>query len=59
VTKKVSVFPKELHITHEDEGTDDAYLAVQTNDADIDDGARVAIYALIEIKRKRVTHTLD
>jgi hypothetical protein len=59
MAKKSSAFPKELHVTREDEGTDDEYLAIQPNDDDIADGALVAVYALVGTKTKRVTHRLD
>lgn len=53
-------FPKELFVhLEESDGTIDAFWAADETTDSIDDGVKVAIYELKEVKRMRVTRNLE
>jgi hypothetical protein len=51
-------FPKELLVTREGDPGDDYLVASETTE-NIEDGANVAIYQLVDVKRMKVTKKLE
>jgi len=60
--KKATPFPKRIAVVELIDGADDDSCLIASRDLtapNADDGEQVAVYELVEIKTKRVTHELD
>lgn len=51
-------FPEQIYVIRENEGTSDEFLSADESFAMANDGDDVAIYTLLKVRRKRVTHDL-
>lgn len=51
-------FPEQVYLVYENADTRDEFLSASESFDDAADGADVAIYTLLKVRRKRVTHDL-
>jgi hypothetical protein len=57
---KKEMFPKLIYVTREHPASDESYLAVQGNVLnEVEDGAKVAVYKLVEVRTAKVTRELE
>lgn len=52
------VFPEQLYVVIENKGTNDEFFSADESFEKVDNNAAVAIYTLLKVRRKRVTHEL-